>query len=116
MISWLTNRVQADSTFVALAALAERLRSGPSIPLTSCSHVSGTCGNCNFGGAPCGGFEFCYQYGQTCTGVHLDACPVGYTSTGRWWCCCDGSLVDCTDCEKSGQPFCICQGDYDISC
>lgn len=118
MIKWLDRRFDGiDASAVLIAAATGTLRNSAqeALPLASCSWVSGTCGHCDFGGAPCGGLPFCYP-GHTCTGVHGDGCPSGYTGSGRWWCCCFGQLVSCSDCKKSGQPTCICQGSYEIPC
>lgn len=101
-----------------LARTIERHRAGAGLaPLLSCTLYSGTCGNCNYNGAPCGGLPTCYP-GYNCTGVHLDTCPTGFTGIARWWCCCSGELISCTDCHRASPSYtCICQGiNYQSSC
>jgi hypothetical protein len=124
--SWELANVSADSLTVRLGVALERwLAPSATARAASCTLYSGSCGSCMYDGmrtpcgaseGPCGGLCFCYELGLSCTGVHLDTCPTGYTGYARWWCCCGGSLVDCTDCSKQGSQGCICQGDYDIAC
>jgi hypothetical protein len=101
---------------LALGRAIERRRApGQLSALLSCTLYSGTCGGCDYNGAPCGGYPSCYP-NYNCQGVHLDTCPSGFTSIARWWCCCSGELISCTDC-KAGTIFCICQGiNYQSSC
>lgn len=102
---------RTQSVLIGLAVLGLRaLAEPPSAAALSCRWISGHNFSC-----PCSGLPSCYP-ANNCTGVHLDGCPTGFTSTGRWWCCCDGELLDCTDCAKSGSPSCICQGIYQTTC
>jgi hypothetical protein len=98
----------------ALAQAVERQRGSQSSPLLSCYVYSGTCGGCY--PTPCTGLQHCYSIGYPCQGVHLDSCPSGFASGPRWWCCCEGELISCTDCT-AGPIKCLCQGiNYSASC
>ena len=50
---------------------------------------------------------------QGCTGttgsVSSSNCGNGFTNSGWWDCCCDGTKIRCRDCTQNGILVCICR-------